>query len=122
MVDFYLSAERTFGAGHVIADDPEHHYAHGHHWRVRVTMRGLLDPVSGTAGRVGLLGQDLDDLVRELSGRNINDMLPQSKPTLEGVGMWFIERLSSSYPKIVEVEVGWLDPPQQSCLIRREPR
>jgi 6-pyruvoyltetrahydropterin/6-carboxytetrahydropterin synthase len=122
MVDFSLSVERTFGAGHVIPSDPGHQDQHGHHWRVRVTMRGLLDPASGTAGRVGELAQDLAELLHELEGRSINDMLPQSKPTLEGVGMWVIERLSGAYPKISEVEVGWLDPPQQSCLIRREPR
>jgi len=122
MVDFLLSAERTFGAGHVVPDDPAHQFPHGHHWATKVTVRGLLDPVTGSAGKLTELTAALEALVSEVEGKSFNDMVPQTKPTLEGVGMWFLDRLVPAYPKLVEVEIGWLDPPQQSCLIQRQPR
>jgi len=122
MVDFLLSAERTFGAGHVVPDDPAHQFPHGHHWAVKVTVRGLLDPVTGSAGKLTELTAALEALVSEVEGKSFNDMVPQTKPTLEGVGMWILDRLVPAYPKLVEVEIGWLDPPQQSCLIQRQPR
>ncbi len=122
MVDFLLSAERTFGAGHVVPDDPAHQFPHGHHWAAKVTGRGLLDPVTGSAGKLTELTAALEALVSEVEGKSFNDMVPQTKPTLEGVGMWILDRLVPAYPKLVEVEIGWLDPPQQSCLIQRQPR
>lgn len=122
MADFLLSAEHTFGAGHIVADDPAHQYPHGHHWAVKVSIRGMLDPQTGSAGKLTELSTALVALIAEVEGKSFNDMVPQVKPTLEGVGMWFLDRLVPSFPTIVRVNVGWLDPPRLSCSIHRQPR
>lgn len=122
MAEFLLSAEREFGAGHLLPDDEHCQYPHGHHWRLRVTMSGVFDPIAGTSGRINELSTALDELVAEVEGKSFNDMVPQSRPTLEGVGMWVIDRLVPEFPKIVEVEVAWLDPPRRRCSIKRQPR
>lgn len=122
MAEFFLSVEQTFGAGHVIPDDPDCRFpGHGHQWNVRVTVRGLLDPSTGSSAKANALTEALGLVVAEVEGKSFNDMVPQSKPTLEGVGMWFLDRLARQFPKIVEVEVTWTDL-HRSCSIRRELR
>lgn len=121
MAEFYPSVEAWIDAGHFLPDDPECGIGeHGHQWRVKVSLRGSYDPGTGRSANVAELKTQLFALAAELQRRPLNTMIAPARPTMEGLGLWVIERLLPSFPKIVEVQV-WRDP-QVSCSIQRQPR
>ena len=120
MAELLLSTDRSFGAGHVLEGEPECQYPHGHAWHVTATITAFLDPTTGSTKKLRELSEALGLVVAEVEGKSFNDMVPQVKPNLEGVAMWFVDRLSPDF-KIVEVEVEWAELPRR-CLIRRQPR
>lgn len=122
MTDYHPSVEREFDVGHDAIEGSGfcRFDGHGHHVRVRVTVRGTFDPRVGRSYRVDELEHDLDLLVSELAGKNLAKMMPGSMPTPEGLAVWIVERLTGAHPKITEVVV-WLDP-QHRFSVTREPR
>jgi 6-pyruvoyl-tetrahydropterin synthase len=121
MADFFLSVEQQFGAGHVLPDDPDCRFVHGHLWIIRVTVQGIMDLATGSSAKAHELTEALGLVVAEVEGKSFNEMVPQTKPTLEGVGLWIIDRLVKSFPRIVRVDVEWPDL-RRSCSIARQLR
>lgn len=122
MAEYFLSVERQFGAGHVLPEDVDcRFHGHGHTWIIRVTVQGVFDANTGSSAKVHELDEELAALVSEVENKSFNEMLPQTKPTLEGVGMWVIDRLVKAFPRIVRVEVEWPDL-RRTCSITRQPR
>lgn len=104
---YLLSDTWRFPAAHVIEGDLRCGKLHGHSYRVEVTIEyaeGLV-----WASLVG-------NLVAELSGRNLNDMMPGSRPDPIGIATWFSERLQLHIP-LYEVNV-WQD--EVRATVRRE--
>ena len=100
MTDYAPSVEREFDAGHdrVELFESCRHDGHGHHWRVRVTVRGIYDPRDGRSYRINELDFDLGTIVAELEGKNLSKMMPGALPTPEGLGLWILERLVTAGP------------------------
>lgn len=119
MNHFYPSVEREFSTGHDLIENlPTCSYdGHGHRWRVRVVVKGTYDPRIGSSYKINELAADMDLLVRDLDGRPMSKMLPGILPSPEGVGLWFIERLATAHPKIVEVVV-WVDQMHRFSIAR----
>lgn len=90
---------------------------HGHTYRVDVTVIG--DPEPETFNMVAddqLLQSYMAAAVRELDGRHLNDMLPATIPSVNGIAAWFWENLALHF-KMQEVTV-WQD--DLAASVRRD--
>lgn len=117
MADFYPTVVRAIEVGH---SDPRCGVAdHGHRMTLEVTLKGTYDAQTGHSAKVEELEAALDELLKEINLRPLSVISP-AQPTFEGLGLWVIERLLPSFPKIVEVLV-WRDPLRRYS-ITREPR
>ena len=78
---------------------------HGHRWTVSTRTQARFDPVKGRLTSGTHIGISLNDLLAELDGRHLNDMLPGTHTTPENIGAWAMERLSLSHKGLFEVTV-----------------
>lgn len=109
MTDYSVTVQAYFDASHVVEDMAGCSTLHGHTWLVRAAIEGPLEQDENGLYRVRELDvlpqHALDLLMQELDGRHLNDMLPATLTTPEGVAAWFLERLPTM--DYVEVEMGW---------------
>jgi len=77
---------------------------HGHDWDVAVTVAGSPNP--DTVELVTQMPMVLSTIVWELEGKNLNEMVRGTKPTLEGVAAYILERLRLDSPGLVSVTVS----------------
>ena len=66
------------------------------------------------------LQTDLESLLFEVHGRNLNEQLMGSSPTLADIAAWVMERLQMQHPGIITVEVE--EVPDVRVTVRREVR
>lgn len=98
-----------FEAGHQLDDLDGCKWNHGHRWTISVTVQGTLDAKKVyVVDHYVLLGA-VREIVMELQGRNLDDMLPGVRTTPEGIAIYFHERLALNIPRIVAIEVGMGD-------------
>lgn len=104
------SAAGSFDAGHVIEALPRCSSPnHGHSWTVTVTIGGELDPKTGWVRGADTLPESLEGFLRELRGRDLNEMLPGTVTSPLGIASVTIDRLALRYPRIVRCEVECSD-------------
>ena len=86
---------------------PEHKCArlHGHSFRVRVTVRGELDPTLGWVTDFDTLREAFEPLRLALDHRYLNEIEGLSNPTSELLARWIWERLAPRLPGLNRVEV-----------------
>jgi 6-pyruvoyl-tetrahydropterin synthase len=95
-VQTFTKATASFDAGHK-ADLPVRcQKPHGHCFQVSAVVSGKFDPG---------IQQDLEVLLREFDGRDINSMLVAGDPSVMGIANWIMERLLGAHSGLVKVEV-----------------
>lgn len=107
----YTHFSTTFEASHE-ADAGDHTGLHGHSWMLIIGFENEpTDQTSRTTARNLLAG-----LASELDGRHVNDQLPASVPTVQGIAAWAFERLSILIPGLAMVECSTLG---ESAIVER---
>lgn len=119
-MDISSIATAGFDAAHRI---PSYSYCsspHGHHWDVRVTVTGDLDPKSGWIRGAEHLQAALLALMVEIDNKDLDEMLPGVVSSPLGIASWILDRLALAFPRIVRVTVDCSD--GNAGEIRRAPR
>jgi len=101
-VFFTITARHAFDASHRL---DESHKGCGHRWEVTVTARQHFN-----ASKQRLPDDDLQEalveLLTPLYNRMLNDMLPATSASPEGLASWLAEILALKFPDITEVTVA----------------
>ena len=103
-----LSAEFFFEAAHRMPFFPEGHpnaRLHGHSYKVKVTVRGEVDPQTGFVIEHGKLEDLLKPIQEELDHCYLNEIRGLELPTGEVIARWIWMKLKSLVPHLVEVSV-----------------
>jgi 6-pyruvoyl-tetrahydropterin synthase len=92
-----------FGASHILDKHPVCSRRHGHYYTVAATFTGEVP--AGNWGEVLLPEQFVQvvGVIRELSGSHINDMMPASYASPNGIAAYLLERLRMHGAAKVEV-------------------
>ena len=121
MAELHLSVKRPLHAGHHLPDVPECQYpGHGHTFIVGVVSRATADSALGSRPSLYELGAELELVLAELQGKDLNRMMTGSTPTGPNIAHWVLERMIPSFPKITEVMVGTDD--EDRYVVTRELR
>lgn len=121
---YTIRVRSSFAAAHYVTTpghEPCSSRNHGHFYHVEVALRTRHDAKQGAAYESADLHQHLRELVEEINGRDLQEMLPASLPTHDGLATWFMERLSGKWQRLVAVTIDdvWLE---RSTTIERELR
>lgn len=103
-----LFKEFGFEAAHLLPEVPEGHKCrrlHGHSFRVRVTVRGDLDPRLGWVMDFAELKRAWAPLDEALDHRYLNEIPGLENPTSERLAQWIWRRLVTTLPGLLAVEV-----------------
>ncbi len=106
MIEIYK--EFTFEAAHRLPNVPVGHKCarlHGHSFRVRVTVSGPVDPVTGWVMDFGDLSAVWRPVYEMLDHRYLNDIPGLENPTSEALAVWIWNHLGAALPGLVAVEV-----------------
>jgi 6-pyruvoyl-tetrahydropterin synthase len=118
-MEFNFTAERVFDASHEEEFCPFGARLHGHRWKVSASIHSRFDPLKGRL-IPQTLGVDLLNLLTEVHGRHLNEMLPGTHTMPENIAAWVMERLSLQYRTLYKVKV-WMDD-LEYVSVRREVR
>jgi 6-pyruvoyl-tetrahydropterin synthase len=118
-MEFNFTAERVFDASHEEEFCPFGARLHGHRWKVSTSIHSRFDPLKGRLIPQSL-GTDLLNLLTEVHGRHLNEMLPGTHTMPENIAAWVMERLSLQYRTLYKVKV-WMDD-LEYVSVRREVR
>lgn len=100
--------EFRFEAAHRLVNvPPEHKCArmHGHSYKVRVFVRGAVDPKIGWVMDFADLRAVVDPVIAELDHRYLNDIPGLEISTAEMVTKWIWARLKPALPGLVKLEL-----------------
>jgi 6-pyruvoyltetrahydropterin/6-carboxytetrahydropterin synthase len=100
--------EFGFEAAHRLPNVPEGHKCarlHGHSFRVRVHVRGELDPRLGWVMDFGELKAVVKPFIRQLDHRYLNEIDGLENPTSEVLARWLWERIAPGLPGLARVVV-----------------
>ncbi|MEI7657208.1 MAG: 6-carboxytetrahydropterin synthase QueD [Phycisphaerae bacterium] len=100
--------EFRFEAAHQLSHLPEGHKCrrvHGHSYRLRVYVRGPIDPVMGWVIDFDDIKQACGPLVDQLDHRFLNDIEGMGISTSEGICRWFWQRLRPRLAGLARVEL-----------------
>lgn len=100
--------EITFEAAHRLPHVPTGHKCarlHGHSYRVRVFVRGEVDPHLGWFMDLGELRDRLEPIRLRLDHYYLNEVEGLENPTSEHLARWIWERVSPTLPGLCRIEV-----------------
>jgi 6-pyruvoyltetrahydropterin/6-carboxytetrahydropterin synthase len=103
-----LYKEFDFEAAHLLPNVPEGHKCrrlHGHSFRVRVTVRGDVDPRLGWVMDFAELKRAWAPLDDALDHRYLNEIPGLENPTSEQLARWIWRRLAHALPGLAAIEV-----------------
>ncbi|MCA8941430.1 MAG: 6-carboxytetrahydropterin synthase QueD [Planctomycetes bacterium] len=95
-----------FEAAHRLPNVPDGHPCgrmHGHSYRVRVTLRGELDPAMGWLCDYAEIMAAIEPLRAELDHHCLNEIDGLENPTAEIIATWMFERLRARLPMLDEL-------------------
>ena len=98
----------SFEAAHRLPNVPEGHKCarlHGHSFRVRVTVRGVVDPGLGWVMDFAELKRAFAPVYDRLDHRYLNEVEGLENPTSEVLARWLWRELRPALPGIAAVEV-----------------
>ncbi len=110
--EFYIEA------AHRLPDAPDGHpnsRVHGHSFRVRITIQGEPDPITGLVMHFGDMSDALDCLRNQLDHHYLNDINGLEKPTLENLTIWIWNKLADKLNGLYEVEIA-RDSCHEGCI------
>lgn len=97
-----------FEAAHFLPGVPEGHKCrrmHGHSYRVKVTVRGTPDPVTGMVLDFAELTRVCGPVIDSLDHRVLNEIPGLENPTAENLAVWLWGRFHGTVPGLVRIEV-----------------
>lgn len=97
-----------FEAAHKLTGVPEGHKCarlHGHSFKVDITIRGPVDPVTGWLMDFGDIKAIVGPVVDQLDHRYLNDFEGLSNPTSEVLAGWLWERIAPTLPTLAAIRV-----------------
>lgn len=112
--------EFGFEAAHRLPHVSEGHPCgrlHGHSYRVRLTLRGELDPVLGWVRDYGEVMAVVEPVRAELDHHYLNEIDGLDNPTAEIIAAWLFDRLAPDLPELVELTLR--ETPDTGVTIRR---
>jgi 6-pyruvoyltetrahydropterin/6-carboxytetrahydropterin synthase len=115
--------EFYFEAAHFLPSAPPGHpnaRVHGHSFRVRVTVDGEPDEVTGIIVHFDDLEAAVADVRETLDHRMLNDVEGLAYPTLERIAMWLWDRLHNRLPGLAEIIVA-RDSCYEGCVYHGPP-
>lgn len=104
-----ITHDFAFEAAHRLPQVPPTHKCsrlHGHSYKVRITMRGELDPVMGWFIDFGDLEAAVHPVIKQLDHYLLNDIEGLSNPTSEILAQWMFDRLVPALPQLHAVTVS----------------
>jgi len=113
--------EFSFEAAHRLPNVPEGHKCarlHGHSFRVRVTVRGAVDPHLGWVMDFAELKRAFAPVHDRLDHRYLNEVEGLENPTSEVLARWLWRELRPELPGILGVEVR--ETCTSGCIYRGE--
>jgi len=108
-MDVMTGYTARFDASHSIQGWAGHDRTHGHSFEVSITLEGELNPLLGIVRGAETLKGYVDDLIRELDNRDLDDMLQGVVSGPTGLAAYFMERLAIWFPTITTVTVRCSD-------------
>lgn len=93
--------ERTFDAAHHLPNLPVTHPCarmHGHTYTVRVEVSGEVNPTLAWVMDLSAIRSIMDELVKQLDHRVLNEVDGLENPTCEAVAAWFWQRMALVLP------------------------
>lgn len=100
--------EFTFEAAHRLPNVPPDHKCarlHGHSYRVRLTVRGELDPHLGWVVDFDTIREAFEPVRARLDHYYLNEIEGLANPTSELLARWIWERTKPRLPQLARVEV-----------------
>ncbi|MBL0926779.1 MAG: 6-carboxytetrahydropterin synthase QueD [Phycisphaerales bacterium] len=97
-----------FEAAHALPHLPEGHKCrrlHGHSYRLRVVLRGRIDPAMGWVRDFADVKAAVKPLIDDLDHAFLNEVPGLSVPTTENLARWIWQRLRPSLPELASVRV-----------------
>ena len=101
--------EFTFEAAHLLPNVPDGHKCkrlHGHSFRIRVHIRGALDPTFGWVRDFADLSAAFKPIHDCLDHRYLNDVTGLENPTSELLAKWIWNHLVGALPDLCRVDVS----------------
>lgn len=111
--------EFTFDSAHYLPNVPEDHKCrrmHGHTYKVRVVVKGPLDPKFGWVKDFGELKKVVVPVVKQLDHYTLNDIEGLENPTAENLALWIWRKLAPDLPELAEIWV--FETPMSACVYR----
>ncbi len=100
--------EFKFEAAHRLSSLPEGHQCkrlHGHSYKVRVFLRGKVDPAVGWVVDFGAIKTAIQPLIDQLDHSFLNEVEGMGSSTSEGICLWIWRRLKPRLPGLSRLEV-----------------
>ena len=100
--------EFTFEAAHLLPNVPEEHKCrrlHGHSYRVRVVVKGEVDPTLGWVVDFADIKTAFEPVRLELDHYYLNEIEGLENPTAENIARWIWRRLESRLPGLGRIEI-----------------
>ncbi len=100
--------EFTFEAAHDLPNTPEGHKCrrlHGHSFRVRVSVEGPVDPVTGWVMDFADIKAAFEPVHKRLDHYYLNDIPGLENPTSEVIAEWIWAQLKPTLPALSEVKL-----------------
>jgi len=101
--------EFQFEAAHYLPSAPlgsPNARVHGHSFRARVSIDGVLGADTGYVFHFDELGDAMAEAQEALDHRLLNEIDGLEAPTLERIAMWLWNRLQNRVPGLVEIEIA----------------
>jgi len=100
--------EFTIDCAHSLPNVPDGHKCknvHGHTYKIRVVLKGELDPLLGWVYDFALIKAAFEPTKEMLDHKYINDIEGLENPTAENLAIWIWNRLASQLKPLYEVWV-----------------
>jgi 6-pyruvoyltetrahydropterin/6-carboxytetrahydropterin synthase len=104
--------EFGFEAAHRLPSVPLGHKCrrlHGHSFRIRIHVRGAVDPVLGWVTDFAAIAAIVQPVISELDHRYLNEIPGRANPTSECLARWLWERVAPGLSGLCEIMV------QETC-------
>jgi len=110
-----------FEAAHRLPHLPDGHKCknlHGHSYRLRVVLRGPIDPALGWVADFADVKAVVKPLIQQLDHAFLNEIEGLSQPTSENIAVWIWRKLKPALPHLAEVHLS--ETATSGCIYRGE--
>jgi 6-pyruvoyltetrahydropterin/6-carboxytetrahydropterin synthase len=106
---YEIFKELTFEAAHSLPHLPDSHkcyHVHGHSYKVRVAVRGPIDPQTHFVVDYADIKDAWEPLYDRLDHKFLNEVYGLEISTSEALSQWIFDRLKASLPGLYSVTVN----------------